>query len=136
MEAMSVDHLGPEAIAALVDGELSPRAAERAQLHLDECEECRREVNNQLSVALTVRNALHDQEHEAQEHSDSDRAVSVSLWERLAKIPESCSTSEDSAPALPSENFAIDGRRFPRTVGDQLDLAFHKLRNRGRPDVR
>ena len=52
---LSVDHLSTEAIAALVDGELSRRAEHRAKIHLVHCESCRAEVRAQRSAAHRLR---------------------------------------------------------------------------------
>ena len=43
-EFASVEHLSLEAVAAFVDGELTPLAMHRARVHLVHCEECRAEV--------------------------------------------------------------------------------------------
>lgn len=46
-EFASVEHLSLEAVAAFVDGELTPLAMHRARVHLVHCEECRAEVAQQ-----------------------------------------------------------------------------------------
>lgn len=51
----SVDHLGPEAIAAFVDGEMSKTSAGRAHSHLLACPECRAEVNKQRGASSYLR---------------------------------------------------------------------------------
>ncbi|ALA67051.1 anti-sigma factor family protein [Corynebacterium lactis] len=58
---LSTEHLGTEAIAAFVDGELSATAERRAQAHLLACPECRREVARQRQAAKRLRDseALH-----------------------------------------------------------------------------
>ncbi|MDO5029455.1 MAG: zf-HC2 domain-containing protein [Corynebacterium sp.] len=58
---LSTEHLGTEAIAAFVDGELSPAAERRAQAHLMACSSCRREVAKQRQAAKRLRDsqALH-----------------------------------------------------------------------------
>lgn len=58
---LSTEHLGTEAIAAFVDGELSEVAKRRAQAHLMACPECRREVAHQRLASARLRNstALH-----------------------------------------------------------------------------
>ena len=52
---LSTEHLGTEAIAAFVDGELSVVAERRAQAHLMACPECRREVAKQRQAAKRLR---------------------------------------------------------------------------------
>ncbi|WKD60875.1 Anti-sigma-E factor RseA [Corynebacterium ciconiae DSM 44920] len=56
----SVEHLGPEAIAAYVDNELSPAAADRARVHLVHCPLCRHEVQRQRQAAESVRQRVND----------------------------------------------------------------------------
>lgn len=51
----SVEHLGPEAVAAYVDGELSEVAVHRARVHLVHCPECRAEIKRQQHVVETIR---------------------------------------------------------------------------------
>lgn len=51
----SVEHLGPEAVVAYVDGELSDVATHRARVHLVHCPECRAEIKRQQRVAETIR---------------------------------------------------------------------------------
>lgn len=51
----AVDHLGPEAVAALVDGELSTQARERAYGHIANCMECRAEVERQRAASARLR---------------------------------------------------------------------------------
>lgn len=54
-EFASVEHLGPEAIAAYVDGEMTPAANRRAESHLRQCPECRAEVQQHRGTAHRVR---------------------------------------------------------------------------------
>ncbi|WP_035119624.1 zf-HC2 domain-containing protein [Corynebacterium freneyi] len=56
-EFASTDHLGTEAVAAFVDGELGVVAHRRAQAHLLACAECRREVARQRQAARRLRNS-------------------------------------------------------------------------------
>ncbi|WP_448851194.1 zf-HC2 domain-containing protein [Corynebacterium sp. 335C] len=51
----STDHLCHEAVAAFVDGELSQSAVRRAQAHLMQCPECRREVARLREAARRLR---------------------------------------------------------------------------------
>ncbi|WP_338026136.1 anti-sigma factor family protein [Corynebacterium uropygiale] len=55
-----MEHLGPEAIAAYVDGEMGPTARRRAHHHLCECEECRNEVDRHRMTAARVRSCRGD----------------------------------------------------------------------------
>lgn len=80
----STEHLNPEAIAAYVDGELSPSAARRAAQHVTECEECRVEVNAQRGAAARLRKC-----------DDVDMHAPESLMRRLTLMcpdgaPEEC----------------------------------------------
>lgn len=56
-EFASVEHLGPEAISAYVDGEMSLSARRRAHHHLCECEECRAQVTLHRRTAERVRSS-------------------------------------------------------------------------------
>lgn len=51
----STDHLSAEAVAALVDGELSPAAERRARAHVDQCPECLADVICQQRAADRLR---------------------------------------------------------------------------------
>lgn len=70
-------HLAQEAIAALVDGELSGGAAGRAARHLTGCLQCRLAVQAQREA----KDALHDS------HDSRDVAVPGDLMSRLRAIP-------------------------------------------------
>lgn len=56
-EFASTDHLGSEAVAAFVDGELSPAAERRAKTHLLACRECREAVARQRQAARRLRDS-------------------------------------------------------------------------------
>lgn len=138
---MEIDHLGPEAIAALVDGELSPGAAERASIHLVHCAECRGEVAAQRDVASVMRHAMAEDGLSSERAQPKPGATMLSglpdaLLNRLASIPEQCAAAAERYNSSPSgaqgRNFDIAGRRFPRTLGDKLDLLFHQIRSSGR----
>lgn len=111
---LSVDHLSTEAIAALVDGELSRRAEHRAKIHLVHCETCRAEVRAQRSASNRMR------EHASDVHTPGG------LMEKLQRIPEEC--REDDAP----HRFSVDGCRRPETLVDRLDLLLRKMQFRGK----
>lgn len=118
-EELSVEHLSTEAIAALVDGELSPRATHRAKVHLVHCTECRREIIRQREAADRLR-----------EHAATVFA-SGNLIARLRGIPEAVATglSDGEARRRPSEpgHFTVDGRRRPETISDRVDLLIRKV---------
>ncbi|QNH96312.1 anti-sigma factor family protein [Corynebacterium anserum] len=111
--ALSVEHLSPEAMAALVDGELSPRAEHRAKVHLVHCQRCRDEVREQRRAAERLRD-------------DCGVHASGSLIERLTRIPECCEEySRD-------RGFGVDGRRRPETLIDGVDLFFRRIQRKSK----
>ena len=76
----SVEHLGPEAIAAFVDEEMSRAAMHRARVHLVQCAECRAEVEAQRAAALKLRST-----------ADTDTfSIPPELLHRLAHIADCC----------------------------------------------
>ncbi|WP_238596938.1 zf-HC2 domain-containing protein [Corynebacterium heidelbergense] len=109
---LSVEHLSPEAMAALVDGELSSRAEHRAKVHLVHCGECRAEVQLQRKAAALVRSM------------DADVQCSGRLKQKLAAIPQMV---EEARPAA---HFGVDGCRRPESIVDAVDLALRKLQRR------
>lgn len=111
---LSVDHLSTEAIAALVDGELTRRAEHRAKIHLVHCEACRAEVRAQRSAAHRMR------EHASAVHTPGG------LIEKLQRIPDECDEEE------PSHRFSVDGCRRPETLVDRVDLLLRKLQFRAK----
>ena len=133
-DALSVEHLSCEAIAALVDGELSRRAEHRAKVHLVHCQSCRDEVQQQRQAAERLRG-------ECLSDSCGVRA-SESLIERLTKIPENCGNGESSGasqrgPAPSGHNgrrgahrFGVDGRRKPETLIDGVELLIRRLQRK------
>jgi len=52
---MSLDHLSPETLGALVDGELSPPERAAAQAHLNECHDCAKNVIGLHQLRATVK---------------------------------------------------------------------------------
>lgn len=92
-EFASVEHLNPEAVAALVDNELSASAEHRAKIHLVQCEECRAEVNRQRNAAQRVRAANSGEFHAPKE-----------LLAKLASIETSCE-EEPAGQASIGEKF-------------------------------
>ena len=89
----SIDHLNFEAVAALIDDELTPTALRRAQQHLLQCPDCRREVAQQRAAADAVR------EH----NSDGSLRAPRSLVERLQHLDADApdSRSRDSSQKRP-----------------------------------
>lgn len=82
----SIDHLNFEAVAALIDDELTPTALRRAQQHLLQCPDCRREVAQQRAAADAVR------EH----NSDGCLRAPRSLVERLQHLDAADADAPDS----------------------------------------
>lgn len=111
--SLSVEHLSPEAVAALVDGELSPKAEHRAKVHIVHCRECRSDVKRQREAAARLR-------------GDTGIHASGNLIERLTRIPE-------AEPASASHGrFREDGCRRPETLIDGVDLLLRKIQRRRR----
>lgn len=95
----SIDHLNFEAVAALIDDELTPTALHRAQNHLAQCPDCRREVAQQKAAAEAVR------EH----NTDGCLRAPRSLVERLAHL------DEPPAHGGSSRDTSASGGGFPGT---------------------
>ncbi|MGD7002472.1 zf-HC2 domain-containing protein [Corynebacterium halotolerans] len=105
----SVEHLGPEAVAAYVDQELTERATHRARVHLVHCQECRSEVRRQHRAAEVLREGNRVQELRAPK----------SLLAKLAGIENSCPSGpgvEDSAGPQ------------PESLLDKLDIMLRVVR--------
>lgn len=111
---LSIDHLSPEAIAALVDRELPRKAEHRAKVHLVHCKYCRDEVNAQRQAASRLR-----------KHA-TEVQPPRSLLDRLRRIPEECNQGDEQ------HDFGIDGRRRPEGITDRMDLMIRKLGRRQR----
>ena len=103
-EFKSTDHLNPEAVAAFVDGELSDSAFHRAAKHLEDCDECRAEVDCQRKAANQLRVV-----------DDSDVHAPASLVERLAGL---CADE-------PASGVAGDRVSAPRGTLGRLGSALH-----------
>ena len=103
----STDHLNPEAVAALVDDELSAAAAHCARIHLVHCQECRLEVDRQRRAAQRLRKARAE-----------EVKASTDLVQRLQKIALSC-------PDGPGVEESLRG---PETLLDKLDLVARAMR--------
>nr|WP_120491312.1 zf-HC2 domain-containing protein [Corynebacterium lactis] len=103
---LSTEHLGTEAIAAFVDGELSATAERRAQSHLMACPECRREVARQRQAARRLRDsqALH---------------IPAELRARLAGMCDFVESEGESGPASGAD-YRADA------AGDARGLAFRR----------
>lgn len=85
-----VDHLGPEAVAAFVDGELTPQAEQRASTHLEHCPECREEIERQRAAAEAIHAASDLRELKA----------SAGLLAKLASIERECSPDGPNADSV------------------------------------
>ncbi|WP_066583190.1 anti-sigma factor family protein [Corynebacterium provencense] len=109
-----VGHLSTEAVAALVDGELSRVAEDRAKAHLVHCGECRSEVRAQRQAVDRMRRAGALQEVHAP----------GSLLARLTGIPASCGDSPDEPPG--ESTVGVDGCRRPETFGDRLSTTVRR----------
>lgn len=140
LDELSIDHLCPEAIAALVDGELSPQAEHRAMMHLVACAECRTEVSEQRAASRRLKN------------DSMEVHASGALLAALQKIPQisanergvECSTRAGgaSAEAGPGSQgggksrssapggFTVDGCRIPETLLDRVDLLVRRMQRR------
>jgi anti-sigma factor RsiW len=92
-----VSHLAQEAIAALVDGELSGTAAGRAARHLTGCLQCRLAVEAQREAKEAL-------------HTSRDVAVPGDLLSRLQAIPFTADVSS-------SGGFAGSGTVFVEQLG-------------------
>ncbi|WP_238525923.1 anti-sigma factor family protein [Corynebacterium nuruki] len=105
----AVGHLTPEVTAALVDGELSRGAENRAKVHLVSCPECRAEVREQRQAAQRLRGAA--------ETALGGIHAPGGLRARLAGIPETCADGGgDSPDPGDSDRVGVDGRRRPESV--------------------
>lgn len=109
-----VGHLSTEAVAALVDGELSSGATDRAKGHLVHCADCRAEVRAQRQAADRVR------------RSGGLDGVHVpgALLARLTGIPSSCGDLTEDLPG--TGTVGVDGCRRPETLGDRLSTAVRR----------
>lgn len=107
----SVEHLGPEALAAYVDAELSAAATHRARVHLVHCPECRAEVKRQQGAAEVLRES--NGIHELRAPSD--------LLVKLAGIETSC----------PKGPFAEETpEQYPESLLDKIDIMVRLVRRR------
>ncbi|KAB1503971.1 anti-sigma factor [Corynebacterium sp. 320] len=115
MDGLSIEHLSPEAIAALVDGELTRKAEHRAKIHLVHCKECRDEVNTQREAAQRLRD------------NTCPMSASGTLIERLNAIPATYQSEAGESERDKHHNIGTDGRRKPETLPDAVDLLLRKL---------
>lgn len=115
MAGLSIDHLSPEAVAALVDGELSRKAQHRAHVHLINCPQCRDEVRLQREAARRL------------QEDRFDMCASGSLIQRLKSIPETCPDDCDVPELQKHYGITSDGCRRPETLTDAVDLLVRRL---------
>lgn len=106
----AVDHLGPEAVAAFVDGEMSPQATHRARVHIVHCAECREEVARQRAAADAIHEATDLNELKAPE----------GLMARLASIESTCSMDGPDAESV------CMGR--PEGIVDRMEIFLRTVR--------
>ncbi|AYJ32759.1 zf-HC2 domain-containing protein [Corynebacterium xerosis] len=107
----STDHLGVEAVAAFVDGELGPTAHRRAQAHLLACGECRREVARQRQAARRLRDS-------------GELHIPEGLRERLASL------SRDQMPEDAPGARSLSHRR-PDSFAAFIESAWRTIRKTG-----
>lgn len=91
----STDHLGVEAVAAFVDGELVPVARRRATSHLMACPECRDEVARQREAARRLRDS-------------GEIRVPAALRGRLAALAQETVGAPGPAAPAPADADAAD----------------------------
>ena len=106
----STDHLSAEAVAALVDGELSPSAERRARAHVGLCPECLADVLCQQRAAERLRRCS----------SDDGVHAPRALVQKLSCLDEGgrAGTRGEDAPRTPVAVKAVES-------------AFRALRRRG-----
>ena len=107
-----VGHLTTEAVAALVDGELSTGAESRAKVHLVHCSDCREEVRAQRQAAARMRD---------QAGTMSEVHAPGALLDRLTGIPASCGEPDDH------DGVGVDGRRRPESLGARLSTSVRRM---------
>lgn len=93
------DHLGPEAVAAFVDGEMSSKSAHNARVHLVLCENCRDDVHKQRHAAQALRSCNGNDQVQASE----------SLLNRLRRIAGDASGASGASDA--AESNSTEGNR-------------------------
>ncbi|WP_311357153.1 anti-sigma factor family protein [Corynebacterium riegelii] len=99
----STEHLGPEAVAAFVDGELSACATRRAQDHIAQCQECHEEVMAQRGASQRMRFLRTDEHVKAP----------TSLIEKLANMCDDDELHDGTeAKRSPREKLADALQRF------------------------
>lgn len=107
----SVEHLGPEAVAAYVDQEMTDRATHRARVHLVHCPECRTEVRRQHRASEVLREGNGTRELRAPK----------SLLDKLAGIENSCPTGPGVEETAETS---------PESLLDKLDIMIRVVRRR------
>lgn len=108
-EFASVEHLSLEAVAAFVDGELTPIAMHRARVHLVHCEECRAEVAQQRRASEQLKNCV----------ATETIKVSTELKAKLTSIAFSC-------PAGP--NAEETTQKTPNPLLEKVDFIYRAVR--------
>lgn len=96
------DHLGPEAVAAFVDGEMSSKSAHNARVHLVLCENCRDDVHKQRHAAQALRSC----------NGNDQVQVSESLLNRLRRIAGDASDASGASDvSAAAEDNSTEGNR-------------------------
>ncbi|GLB62536.1 hypothetical protein NCCP2495_04140 [Dietzia sp. NCCP-2495] len=100
---LSTDHLSTEAAAAYVDGRLPHAGQTRADAHLAQCEQCRREVDDQREARRALRGS-------------GPIRMPSDLRDRLSSLGGLGETVDDTAPGSGAPGA---GESEPRTPGER-----------------
>lgn len=113
-EFASVEHLSLEAVAAFVDGELSPVASHRARVHLVHCAECRAEIERQRGASEWLRGS----------NIGADVRAPNDLIARLAGIASGPPCAGPDAESTPTQE--------PEGLMDKMEMILRAVkRNQG-----
>lgn len=124
--ADSIGHLGPEAVAAFVDGEMDPKATHRVHVHLVHCAECRADVREQRRASQWVRNCNVD--HQVRAPKD--------LMAKLAGIAAEAADEDSAAPKKGRNKYGAHGGTSgvgERDILDKVEMVIRAIKhNQGR----
>lgn len=117
----TIGHLGPEAVAAFVDGEMEPKAKHRVRVHLVHCSECRADVHEQRHASEWLRQC----------NVDAQVRVPKDLMAKLAGI------ASDAATVMRTSNEARDEEvcqaASPQDFLDKFEMVIRAVKhNQGR----
>lgn len=106
---LSTDHLSTEAAAAYVDGRLPHAGQTRADVHLAQCEQCRREVDDQREARRALRGS-------------GPIRMPSDLRDRLRSLDGLGETVDGSAPGerLPGDKSPGERLLGDKTPGERL----------------